>query len=322
MEEPDEDSSRAVHALPWDKDMRRGILSGSPRLAARRKVVVGRKEREGNSEIGVKTSGYGRPSTSSAITASHRIARGTVSGAHGSGAGGTRTTPDQRYRAMEIITPPAVPHGREEDRRGRVCPRPSRAGAGHGTSLPPRTRFFPVSGRVVSLASTAVPSITSPVPTAILTIILAAVASRRSARRGGIGLVTSVIPAPVPVAIATVITRVITSAALISPRTAPLGGFFMTWGRSTIIATASAIIPLSGRARILVSTFARPMFSSTLPLALRASRAPSAVLNRSSSRRGATHLPHERSEAHPGEDPTHRCRHLAGHSRRGHPRNR
>ena len=41
MEEPDEDSSRAVHALPWDKDMRRGILSGSPRLAARRKVVGG-----------------------------------------------------------------------------------------------------------------------------------------------------------------------------------------------------------------------------------------------------------------------------------------
>ena len=96
--------------------------------------------------------------------------------------------------------PPAVPHGREEDRRGRVCrrrarhPRPSRAGAGHGTCLPPRTRFFPVSGRVVSPASTAVPSITSPVPTAILTIIPTAVASRRSARRGGIGLVTSVIP--------------------------------------------------------------------------------------------------------------------------------
>ena len=53
----------------------------------------------------MKTSGYGRPSTSSAVTASHRIARGTVSGAHGSGAGGTRTTPDQRYRAMETITP-------------------------------------------------------------------------------------------------------------------------------------------------------------------------------------------------------------------------
>ena len=35
---------RAVHALPWDKDMRRGILSGSPRLAARREVVGGVNE--------------------------------------------------------------------------------------------------------------------------------------------------------------------------------------------------------------------------------------------------------------------------------------
>ena len=39
MEEPDEDSSRAVHALSWDNNMRRGILSGSPRLTARREVV-------------------------------------------------------------------------------------------------------------------------------------------------------------------------------------------------------------------------------------------------------------------------------------------
>ena len=46
MEEPDEDSSRAVH----DKDMRRGILSGSPRLAARRKVVGGVNELGGKKE--------------------------------------------------------------------------------------------------------------------------------------------------------------------------------------------------------------------------------------------------------------------------------
>ena len=39
LEEPDEDSPRAVHALSWDDNMRRGILSGSPRLTARREVV-------------------------------------------------------------------------------------------------------------------------------------------------------------------------------------------------------------------------------------------------------------------------------------------
>ena len=50
MEEPDEDSSRAVQALPWDKDMWRGILSGSPRLAARRKVVGGVNELGGKKE--------------------------------------------------------------------------------------------------------------------------------------------------------------------------------------------------------------------------------------------------------------------------------
>ena len=67
----------------------------------------------------MKTSGYGRPSTSSAVTASHRIARGTVSGAHGSGAGGTWTTPGQRYRAMEIITPQQLRMGKR--RTGAVA---------------------------------------------------------------------------------------------------------------------------------------------------------------------------------------------------------
>ena len=50
MEEPDEDSSRAVHALSWDKDMRRGILPGSPRLAARPKVIGGVDELGGKKE--------------------------------------------------------------------------------------------------------------------------------------------------------------------------------------------------------------------------------------------------------------------------------
>ena len=46
------------------------------------------------------------------------------------------------------------------------------------------------------------------------------------------------------------------------------------------------------------------------------SRVPSAVLDRHLGG-AATHLPHKRSEAHPGEDPTYRCRHLSGYSRRG-----
>ena len=92
-EEPDEDSSRAVHALLWDRGARRGILSGSPHLTARRHVVEDGNELKESSKrkfrgFGEKLSIYGRPSTSSAVSASHRITRGTISSAHGSGAGG------------------------------------------------------------------------------------------------------------------------------------------------------------------------------------------------------------------------------------------
>ena len=68
--------------------------------------------------------------------------------------------------------------------------------------------------------------------------------------------------------------QTIASAALVSPRTTSLGWFIMTWRRSTVVAPASAsipgtIIPLSGRARILTSTFTRSMLSSTFALSSR-----------------------------------------------------
>ena len=52
LEEPDEDSSRAVHVLLWYSEIRKGILSGSPHLTARHNVVEDtRVERELEKEI-------------------------------------------------------------------------------------------------------------------------------------------------------------------------------------------------------------------------------------------------------------------------------
>ena len=81
LEEPDEDSSCAVHVLCWDSDTRRGVLSGSPRLTACHNVVedgieLREKLKKKFRRIGEKLSSYGRPSTFSAVTASHRITKG------------------------------------------------------------------------------------------------------------------------------------------------------------------------------------------------------------------------------------------------------
>ena len=147
MEEPDEDSSRAVHALSWDNNMRRGMLSRSPRLAARRGVVggvkrVGRKEEKDVPKLVLKypaTAGPALLVRSQPHTGSPGEPSPARTAAVREGHEQRRISGTGQWRPSS----PAVPHGREEDQRGRVCrrhtchPRPFKADADCGTCLPP-----------------------------------------------------------------------------------------------------------------------------------------------------------------------------------------